>query len=187
MLPWYICCFFVKHSGRPAITILTTSAQRERRNNGACLNLLKLFFGGSAFAAYLAGAAKLFLVIVSETYFWYLKSRLSTNSLHFIRCTSGTESTNASSFSLYLMPDPTLINQSSKEWIDWEQSSNDGGIIFPKHSIVHWIMVVVRGFILVDTYLRVFCSRPVLNVPEFWVLRSPICSVTSRLPNLIHT
>ena len=85
------------------------------------------------------------------------------------------------------MPDPTLINQSSKEWIDWEQSSNDGSIIFPKHSIVHWIMVVVRGVILVGTYLRVFCSRPVLNVPEFWVLQSPICSVTSRLPNLIHT
>ena len=51
------------------------------------------------------------------------------------------------------MPDPTLINQSSKEWIDWEQSSNYGGIIFPKHSIVHWIMVVVRGvFWLVPTF-----------------------------------
>ena len=136
LLTWYICCFFLKHSGRATIIILTTFAQRERRNS------------------------------------WR---------------TSGIESTKASSFSLYLMPDPTLINQSSKEWINWEQSSNDGGIIFPKHSIVHWIMVVVRGFILVDTYLRVFCSRPVLNVPEFWVLRSPICSVTSRLPNLIHT
>ena len=65
------------------------------------------------------------------------------------------------------MPDPTLINQSSKEWIDWEQYSNDGGIIFPKHSIVHWIMVVVRGVILVGTYIRIFCSRPVLNVPQF--------------------
>ena len=41
LLPWYICCFFVKHSGRPVISILKTSAQREGRNNAAALNLLK--------------------------------------------------------------------------------------------------------------------------------------------------
>ena len=142
---------------------------------------------GSHFATYLAGATKLFFVIVSETFFWYLKSRLSTNFLHFCWRTSGIESTKASSFSLYLMPDSTLINESCKEWIDWEQSSCNGGITFSKHSIVRWIMLVVRSVILVGTYLWVFCSWPVLNFPQFWVLRSPICSVTSCLPNLIHT
>ena len=42
LLPWYICCFFVKHSGRRAISILQASGQRERQNNAAFLNSLKL-------------------------------------------------------------------------------------------------------------------------------------------------
>ena len=62
------------------------------------------------------------------------------------------------SFSLYLMPDLTLINEFSKEWIDWEQSSNDGDIIFPKNSIVRWVMLVVRGVILVGTYFALDLS-----------------------------
>ena len=79
--------FFVKYSGRPVIYILTTSAQRERRNNAASPNLLKLnslgvgVFFRSAFAVHVPGATKLFL-IVSETIFWHLKSRESTNSLY---------------------------------------------------------------------------------------------------------
>ena len=38
-----------------------------------------------------------------------------------------------------------------REWIDSEQSSNYGGIIISKHSIVCWIMLVVRVVILVGT------------------------------------
>ena len=96
------------------------SAERERRNNAAPLNLLKLnSFGiclllGSICAVYVAGTTQLFLVIVSETFFGHLKSRLSKNSLHFCWFTSGIKLTKARSFSLYAMPDTTLINESSK-------------------------------------------------------------------------
>ena len=41
LLPWYLCCFFLKHSGRPVVSILKTSALIEGRNNAAALNLLK--------------------------------------------------------------------------------------------------------------------------------------------------
>ena len=60
LLPWYLCCFFLKHSGRPVITILKTLALREERNNAAALNLFKPdslrvdFFSESAFAVDLA-------------------------------------------------------------------------------------------------------------------------------------
>ena len=37
LLPWYSCCFYVKHSGRPVIFILRTAAQREGRNNPTVL------------------------------------------------------------------------------------------------------------------------------------------------------
>ena len=120
MLPWYISYFFVKLLGRPAISILTTSVQRERRNNAASLNLLKLssltigVLFGSAFAVYVAGATKLFILIVSQKFFWQLKSRLSTKSLHYYWRTSSTEPTNARGFALYAMPDLTLINEFSK-------------------------------------------------------------------------
>ena len=69
------------------ISILKTLAQREGRNNAVALNLLKsdslrvdVFFG-SAFAVDLAGVTKLFFVIVSETRFLHLISRVSTNYL----------------------------------------------------------------------------------------------------------
>ena len=70
----------MKQSGRLVI-VLKTSAQRERRNNATSLNLLKLnslsggiFFFRSVFAVHMPGAAKLFLIIVSETIFWHLKA-----------------------------------------------------------------------------------------------------------------
>ena len=81
------CCFFVKHPGRPVISILKTSTQREGRNNAAAFNLLKsdslrvdVFFG-SAFAVDLAGVTKLFFVVVSETSILHLISHVSKNSL----------------------------------------------------------------------------------------------------------
>ena len=80
--------FFVKQAGRPVISILKTSVEREGRSNAAALNLLKsdslradVFFG-SVFAVDLAGVTKLFFVIVSETSFLHLISRVSTNSLY---------------------------------------------------------------------------------------------------------
>ena len=83
------CCFFVKHPGRPVISILKTLTQREGRNNAAAFNLLKsdslrvdVFFG-SAFAVDLAGVTKLFFVIPSETRFLHLISCVSTNSLFY--------------------------------------------------------------------------------------------------------
>ena len=117
---WYSCCFFVKHSGRLAISILITSAQRERRNNAASINLLKLnslslgVLFGSAFAVHVAGPTKSFFVIVSEAIFWHLKNCVSANSLYCCWRTSGIESTEARRFSLYAIPVPTLINESSK-------------------------------------------------------------------------
>ena len=83
-----MCCFFVKHSGISVSSILKISAQREGRNNAAALNLLNsdslrvdVFFG-SAFAVDLARVTKLFFVIVSETSFLHLISRISTNSFY---------------------------------------------------------------------------------------------------------
>ena len=86
-LPWYICCFFVKYSGRPVISILKTSAQKKERNNAAALNLMKsdsfredVFFG-SVFWCWLAFFSELFLasdkLCINKfflrflTYFWY--------------------------------------------------------------------------------------------------------------------
>ena len=114
------CCCFVKHSFRPAIFVLTASVQREKRNNAASLNLIMLhslsigLLFRSAFAVYVAGATKLFLLIVSETISLALKSRLSTNSLYCCWNTSSIESTDACSFSLYGISDPVLITESSK-------------------------------------------------------------------------
>ena len=119
MLLWYIFYFLVKLLGRPTISFLTTSGQRERRNNAASLNLLKLssltigVLLGSPFAVYVAGATKLFILIVSQNFFWQLKSRLSTKSLHYYWRTSSTESTKARGLALYAMPDPTLKNEFS--------------------------------------------------------------------------
>ena len=79
---------FVKHLGRPVISILTTSAQRARRNYAASLDFLKLHslsvgvFFGSAFGVHVTGVTKLFLVTVSETILLHLNSRVSTNSLY---------------------------------------------------------------------------------------------------------
>ena len=75
LLPRYICCLFEKDSGRPAISVLSTSAQSERWNYAASLNLLKLnslsmsVLFGFPFAVYVAESTKLFLVSVSETFF----------------------------------------------------------------------------------------------------------------------
>ena len=63
------------HLGKPVISILTTSAHWERRNNAASLNLLQLNslcvhdFFGSTFAVHSAETTKLLLVIASETIF----------------------------------------------------------------------------------------------------------------------
>ena len=120
MLPWYTCCFFLKHSGRPVIFILKTLAEREGRNNAAALNLSKSdylrvgSFFGSAFAVDLAGVAKIFFVIVSETSFLHLISRVSTNSLYCFWPTSGIDSTKAHTSPLYETSALTLKNKSSK-------------------------------------------------------------------------
>ena len=90
LLPWYICCFFVKHSGRLVISILKTSAQREGWNNAATLNLLKsdslrvCVFFESVFVVDFAGVTKLFFLVVSKISLMHLISCLSTNSLYYI-------------------------------------------------------------------------------------------------------
>ena len=45
-----------------------------------------------------------------------------------------------------------------QEWIDWEQSFDYGGIIFSKHSIVCWIMLVVKGAILASILLSTWLT-----------------------------
>ena len=91
LLPWYICCFFVQHSGRLVISILKTSAQSEGRNNAATLNLLKsdslkvcVFFEFFVFVVDFAGVTKLFFLVVSKISLLHLISCLSTNSLYYI-------------------------------------------------------------------------------------------------------
>ena len=139
MLPWHICCFFVKHSGRPDISILTTSAPRERRNNAASLNLLKLKhrrFFGSAFSIYVEETTKLFLVIVERNIF------------------SAPEKPSINKFLALLLTWQllTICNAWSgldkwirQELIDWEQRwYNYGGVIFLKYSIVCWLCLLLR-------------------------------------------
>ena len=118
-----LCCihsFFVKHSERPVVYISKTSTQRDGRSNAATNNLLKsdswsvgVFFG-SAFAVDLAGVTKLFSVILSETSFLHLISRVSINRLYCFWLIFGIESTKALTSSLYAISVPSLINQSSK-------------------------------------------------------------------------
>ena len=45
-----------------------------------------------------------------------------------------------------------------QERIDWEQSSNYGAIVFPKHNIVCWIMLVVMGVILLGNFEYFFST-----------------------------
>ena len=63
-------------------------SQRQGQNNAATLNLLKsdslragIFFG-PAFAVDLTGVKESFFVIVSQTSFLHMISRVSANSLH---------------------------------------------------------------------------------------------------------
>ena len=51
-----------------------------------------------------------------------------------------------------------------KKWIDWKKSSNYGSAIFPKHSIVCKIILVVMDIIWVGTF------EYTLNIWQFWVL-----------------
>ena len=39
-----------------------------------------------------------------------------------------------------------------QEWIDWEQSSNDGSVIFPKNGIVCMIILMVMSVTFVGTF-----------------------------------
>ena len=160
MLPWYTCCFFVKHSGRTVISILKTLAEREGRNNAAALNLSKsnylrvgIFFG-SAFAVHLAGDAQIFFVIVSETSFLHLISRISTNSLYCFWPTSGIDSTKAHTPCLPTIRDirSDLEKQIFQKLIDWEKSSNYGSVVFPNHSIVSRTILMVMGVIFIGTF-----------------------------------
>ena len=117
---FYICCFFLKHSGRPVISILKSLGQREEQNNAAALNLLKSDslrvddFFGSAFAVDLAGVTKLFFIILSETSFLHLISCVSTNSFYRFWPIFGIASMKAQTSSLYAISVPTLINEPSK-------------------------------------------------------------------------
>ena len=67
--------FFRKTFRQTGHICFEKSAERERRNNAASVNLLKLnsfsicLLLGSTCAVYVAGATQLFLVIVSETFF----------------------------------------------------------------------------------------------------------------------
>ena len=150
--------FFVKHLGRPVISILTTSAQRERQNYAASLNLLKLHF------------------FKCRRFIWVCFCCSRGRSYKIILCNCDRNNFTASEqpcinklFVLLLTYFRYRINESTQlvtkcdvwsdldTWIlqqrtDWEQSSNYGGIIFPKHSIVCWIMLVVMGVILFDTF-----------------------------------
>ena len=40
-----------------------------------------------------------------------------------------------------------------QEWIDWEQSSNSGSVIFPKLGIVCRIILMVMGVTFVGTFV----------------------------------
>ena len=80
--------FFLKAFRQTGHFYFENLGEREGRNNAAALNLSKSdylrvgSFFGSAFAVDLAGVAKIFFVIVSETSFLHLISRVSTNSLY---------------------------------------------------------------------------------------------------------
>ena len=96
---------------------------------------------GSVFVVHVAGATKLFFVIVTETILLHLNSLVLTNYLYC--CTQL-----VTKCDVWSDLDTWILQQRT----DWEQSSNYGGIIFPKHSIVCWIMLVVMGVILFGTF-----------------------------------